>query len=82
MAEDVAIQAEGQRTLHLNMLRKQWQIISLQVIATVTLVWMYLEIFQTYVVGSIDHTMLLSLFDQHETLGIQERDLAAHLRTD
>lgn len=64
MAEDVAIQAEGQRTLHLKMLRKQWQIVTLQVIATVSLVWMYLEVFQTYVVGSIDHTMLLSLFDQ------------------
>ncbi len=64
MADDVAIQAEGLRTLHLKLLRRQWQIVTLQVIATVALVWMYLEVFNTYVVGSIDHTMLLSLFDQ------------------
>ena len=64
MADDVGIQAEGIRTLHLKVLRRQWQIVTLQVIATVSLVWMYLEVFQTYVIGSIDHTILLDLFDQ------------------
>ena len=64
MADDVEIQAEGIRTLHLRILRRQWQIVTLQVIATVSLVWMYLEVFQTYVIGSIDHTMLLDMFDQ------------------
>ena len=53
------------RTLHLKMLRKQWQIITLQVIATIALVWMYLEVVSTYVVNSIDHTMV---FDTLESL--------------
>jgi hypothetical protein len=44
---------------------KQWQILALQIIATVALVGMYLEVVSTYVVGSIDHTML---FDTIEVL--------------
>lgn len=63
MADDVAVQAEGARSLHLRVLRRQWQIVALQVIATISLVWMYLEVFQTYVLNSIDHTMLLSIFN-------------------
>ncbi|MBT3772048.1 MAG: hypothetical protein HOE92_02820 [Euryarchaeota archaeon] len=63
MAEDVQIQSEGIRSLHLRILRKQWQILTLQVIATIALVWMYLTVFQTYVLNSIDHTMLLSVFN-------------------
>jgi len=72
MADEVALQGDvtinGEvypRTLHLKMLRKQWQIITLQVIATVALIGMYLEVVSTYVVGSIDHTML---FDTIEVL--------------
>ncbi|MCH1422279.1 MAG: hypothetical protein L7U62_02145 [Candidatus Poseidoniaceae archaeon] len=72
MAEDVGLQRDvtvtgevSPRTLHLKLLRKQWQIISLQVIATVALVGMYLEVVSNYVVGSIDHTML---FDTIELL--------------
>ena len=65
MADDVGLQGDvtisGEvrpRTLHLKMLRKQWQIITLQIIGTVALIGMYLEVVSTYVVGSIDHTML------------------------
>ena len=72
MAEDVGLQGDvtisgdvHPRTLHLKMLRKQWQIISLQLIATVALIGMYLEVVSTYVVGSIDHTIL---FDTIEVL--------------
>lgn len=72
MAEDVGLQGDvtvsGQvhpRTLHLKLLRRQWQIIALQIIATVALVGMYLEVVSTYVVGTIDHTML---FDTIEVL--------------
>ena len=61
MAGEVSPQAEGLRTLHLRQLRKQWQIITLQVMATIALVWMYLEVVATYVVGSIDHTQLFEL---------------------
>ena len=72
MADDVGLQRDvtvggdyRPRTLHLKLLRKQWQIIALQIIATVALVGMYLEVVSTYVVGSIDHTML---FDTIEVL--------------
>ena len=62
---DVSLLGGRPRTLHLKMLRKQWQIITLQVIATIALVWMYLEVVSTYVVNSIDHTMV---FDTLESL--------------
>ena len=64
MAGEVTPQGEGSRSLHLRQLRLQWQIVTLQVIATLALVWMYLEVVSTYVVGSIDHTQL---FDTIET---------------
>ena len=64
MAGEVTPQGEGSRSLHLRQLRIQWQIVTLQVLATLALVWMYLEVVSTYVVGSIDHTQL---FDTLET---------------
>ncbi|MEL0100782.1 MAG: hypothetical protein VW862_03670 [Euryarchaeota archaeon] len=64
MAGEVTPQGEGARSLHLRQLRVQWQIVTLQVLATLALVWMYLEVVSTYVVGSIDHTLL---FDTLET---------------
>jgi len=64
MAGEVTPQGEGSRSLHLRQLRVQWQIVTLQVLATLALVWMYLEVVSTYVVGSIDHTQL---FDTLET---------------
>lgn len=67
MAEDVQVQSDvtitgsaKARTLHLKTLRKQWQIITLQIIATAALIGMYLEVVSTYVVGTIDHTILFS----------------------
>ena len=63
MAGEVTPQGEGARSLHLRQLRVQWQIVTLQVLATLSLVWMYMEIVSTYVVGSIDHTVL---FDKLE----------------
>ena len=67
MADEVQVQGDvtitgsaGARTLQLKTLRRQWQIITLQIIATAALVGMYLEVVSTYVVGSIDHTMLFT----------------------
>ena len=60
---DVSLLGGRPRTLHLKMLRKQWQIITLQVVATIALVWMYLEVVSTYVVNSIDHTMLFETLE-------------------
>lgn len=67
MADDVQVQSDvtvtgsaSARTLHLKTLRKQWQIITLQIIATAALIGMYLEVVSTYVVGTIDHTILFS----------------------
>ena len=72
MASEVGVQSDvtmtdgiGARTLHLKLLRKQWQILTLQIVATVALIAMYLEVVSTYVVGSIDHTML---FDSIELI--------------
>ncbi|MBA88545.1 MAG: hypothetical protein CMB16_04695 [Euryarchaeota archaeon] len=63
MAGEVTPQGEGARSLHLRQLRLQWQIVTLQVIATLALVWMYLEVVSTYVVGSIDHTQLFDTIE-------------------
>jgi hypothetical protein len=60
---DVSLLGGRPRTLHLKMLRKQWQIITLQVVATIALVWMYLEVVSTYVVNSIDHTMVFETLE-------------------
>ena len=60
---DVSLLGGRSRTLHLKMLRKQWQIITLQVVATIALVWMYLEVVSTYVVNSIDHTMVFETLE-------------------
>ena len=63
MAGEVTPQGEGARSLHLRQLRVQWQIVTLQVLATLALVWMYLEVVSTYVVGSIDHTQLFDTLE-------------------
>ena len=60
---DVSLMGGRARTLHLKTLRKQWQIITLQVVATIALVWMYLEVVSTYVVNSIDHTRLFDTLE-------------------
>ena len=53
MAEDVAPQEDltdegGVRTLHLKVLRKQWQVVAVQVIATLALLWLYLQMGDTF----------------------------------
>ena len=40
MAEDVNLQGEGLTTLHLRSLRRKWQVLALQITATISLVWM------------------------------------------
>lgn len=77
MAGEVSPQSDvdqtgGTKTLHLKTLRRSWQILALQVIATVSLVWMYMIIVSTYVVDSIDHTILfqtLASFGWENPLG-------------
>ena len=63
MAGEVTPQGEGARSLQLRKLRVQWQIVTLQVVATLSLVWMYMEVVSTYVVGSIDHTLLFDTLE-------------------
>ena len=60
---DVSLLGGRRLILHLKMLRKQWQIVTLQVVATIALVWMYLEVVSTYVVNSIDHTMVFETLE-------------------
>jgi len=72
MADDVTRQQVSARTLHLRQLRKRWQILTLQVIATIALVWMYMEVISTYVIGYLDHTLVLSQLDQYLRTETQE----------
>lgn len=74
MADDVAIQGEGLETLHLKVLRRKWQILALQITATISLFSMYIMMTRTY--GScdiiaptswcpaLDHTLTLSALQQ------------------
>ena len=74
MADDVAIQGEGLETLHLKVLRRKWQILALQITATISLFSMYIMMTRTYgscdVVDStswcpsLDHTLTLSSLQQ------------------
>ena len=54
MAGEVEMQQSGTRSLHLRSLRKQWQVITLQILATVALVWMYIEIVRNNVSWDIN----------------------------
>ena len=58
MAEEVQLQQEGLTTLHLRHLRKKWQILSLQVLATISLLWMFMLITRTY--GACDPAVVAS----------------------
>ena len=58
VAEEVELQQEGLRTLHLRNLRKRWQVIALQVIATISLLWMFILITRTY--GACDAAVVAS----------------------
>ena len=72
MADDVAIQGEGLETLHLKVLRRKWQILALQITATISLFAMYIVMTRTYgacdVVDSwcpaLDHTLTLNLLQE------------------
>ena len=74
MADDVAIQGEGLETLHLKVLRRKWQILALQITATISLFSMYIMMTRTYgscdIVDStswcpaLDHTLTLSSLQQ------------------
>ena len=72
MADDVAIQGEGLETLHLKVLRRKWQILALQITATISLFAMYIVMTRTYgacdVVDSwcpaLDHTLTLNSLQQ------------------
>tara|TARA_B100000579_G_scaffold427463_1_gene436106 strand:+ start:739 stop:1980 length:1242 start_codon:yes stop_codon:yes gene_type:complete len=74
MADEVNLQSEGQTSLHLRSLRRKWQVLALQITATISLVWMYIMMTRTY--GScdpidatwcpaVDHTITLGALDQY-----------------
>lgn len=81
MADDVNLQGEGQSTLHLRSLRRKWQVLVLQITATISLICMYMMMTRTY--GScdpidaswcpaLDHTLSLGFLDQQVLAGIDE----------
>ncbi len=77
MAEDVQPQAEGLATLHLRMLRKEWRVVTLQVMATLALFWLFLSLTQVfghchavYEAGNrwcpaLDHTLTLDAIEDY-----------------
>ena len=77
MAEDVQPQAEGIATLHLRTLRKEWRVVTLQVMATLALFWLFLSLTQVfghchavYEAGNrwcpaLDHTLTLDAIEDY-----------------
>ena len=79
MADDVQPQQEGMQTLHLRLLRIQWQVVTLQLISTIALLWMYLKMVDLYIVDSIDHAMAIGFFDTQLQVANLEMPLPAWL---
>ncbi len=79
MADDVQPQQEGMRTLHLRLLRIQWQVVTLQLISTIALLWMYLKMVDLYIVDSIDHALAIEYLDTQLSSANLEMPLPAWL---
>ncbi|MBJ23498.1 MAG: hypothetical protein CMB64_02395 [Euryarchaeota archaeon] len=79
MADDVQPQQEGMRTLHLRLLRIQWQVVTLQLISTIALLWMYLKMVDLYIVDSIDHALAIQYLDTQLSSANLEMPLPAWL---
>ncbi len=92
MADDVELQGEGVKTLHLKSLRIQWQIIAIQTVATLALIWLYLQLGTNFGTCSsahvnsegeglwcpaLDHTLTLNLFET--LLGSESGDASFNL---
>ena len=81
MADDVAQQEEGMTSLHLRVLRKEWRVVCLQLVATLALIWLFLTM--TRVFGhchpdyastgawcpALDHTLTLDQIEDTLTDG-------------
>lgn len=77
MADDVQPQAEGISTLHLRILRKNWRVVGLQMVASLSLLWLFLTMTQvfgechpTYQADekwcpALDHTLTLEAIDSY-----------------
>jgi len=48
MADDVAQQEEGITSLHLRILRKEWRVVCLQLVATLALIWLFLTMTRVF----------------------------------
>ncbi|CAI8381093.1 MAG: Uncharacterised protein [Marine Group II euryarchaeote MED-G33] len=76
MADEVAQQEEGLTTLHLRTLRKEWRVVCLQLVASLSLIWLFLTMTQvfghchpTYVANdswcpALDHTLTLDQIEK------------------
>ena len=92
MADDVELQGEGVKTLHLKSLRIKWQIVAIQTVATLALIWLYLQLGTNFGTCSsahvnsegeglwcpaLDHTLTLNLFET--LLGSESGDASFNL---
>ena len=50
MADDVAQQEEGITSLHLRILRKEWRVVCLQLVASLALIWLFAASFLRHLV--------------------------------
>ena len=76
MADEVAQQEEGLTTLHLRTLRKDWRVVCLQMVASLSLIWLFLTMTQvfghchpSYVANdawcpALDHTLTLDEIEE------------------
>ena len=48
MADDVAQQEEGLTSLHLRILRKEWRVVCLQLVASLALIWLFLTMTRVF----------------------------------
>ena len=76
MADEVAQQEEGLTTLHLRTLRKEWRVVCLQMVASLSLIWLFLTMTQvfghchpSYVANdawcpALDHTLTLDQIEK------------------
>ena len=81
MADDVAQQEEGITSLHLRILRKEWRVVCLQLVASLALIWLFLTMTRVfghchpdYVASgswcpALDHTLTLDEIEATLTEG-------------
>ena len=78
MADDVAHQEEGITSLHLRILRKEWRVVCLQLVASLALIWLFLTM--TRVFGHCHPDYVAKINDDNKFPIKKFGELAKHLK--